>query len=52
MMDKYSLNRKQIDGSKGTTINDLGVGLEEIKNFGGPSPGKKLILRGTLQEKK
>ncbi len=27
---------------KGTTINDLGVGPEEIekKNFGGPSPGK------------
>ena len=30
-------------GSKGTTINDLG-GPEEIKkkNFGGPSPGKKV----------
>ncbi len=27
---------------KGTTINELGVGLEEIdkKKYGGPSPGK------------
>ncbi len=39
-------------GIKGTTINDLGMGPEEIekKNFGGSSPGKKKNSEGLPQE--
>ncbi len=40
-------------GTKGTTINDLGVGPEEIeeKKFGGPSAGKNKLQRAFHRKK-
>ena len=41
---------RRLDSILGTTINDMGGGLEEIeKKIGGPSPGKK-IWRGYREE--